>query len=93
MNTCIIITAHTGDVRAARSVALKALRKVGVLVGRDHFRSSAAMRHDGATRGSGDEPRYFVETTEAQYAAFEIAANEIAAAAGFDRTPLDCYKD
>ena len=75
-----------GSVRAARSVASKALRTV----------KPVSMRYMGAkeaAREGMNGARYSAYMTREQYTTFNVEADRLAAEAGFDVTPLDCYQD
>lgn len=89
-----ILSAAKGDVRAARSLMGRALREVlGVkrLHVAPHFvtyDSQAAARAEGS-----QDPRYYADLTEEEFAAVGQRVYQLSQMGGWDRAPIDAYRD
>ena len=76
-----MICAGKGDLRAARGLAARALKVLGIKA--DYLGS---VESDGS-------PRYLADMTELEFAAFVDYAKHLATKEGWSVSPLDCYRD
>ncbi len=89
----IILNATAGNVRAARGIVSKA---IAAALGRTaahtapHFVTYCAANSEGSCSG---DPCYRLDVTDDEREQIEAAAARIAAAAGWDRAPIDTYHD
>jgi hypothetical protein len=80
-STCIMICAGKGDLRAARGLASRALKVLGI---KGHYFGSIECE------GS---PRYIADMNEHEFAAFVDYAKHLASKEGWSVSPLDIYRD
>ena len=90
-DTCIILCAAPGSVRAAKSVVTRALRKV---LGRGYAGAPWSCNYNVGAHYEDADSRWLLQTTDAEWDALMAAIKaEFAADGGWDRVPLDCYRD
>lgn len=85
---CIILCADKGDVRSARGIASRAIRSV---LPRGRYVSYNTMSECGAV--GMQDPRYTFDCTEGELDAIIVKAREEASSQGWDKAPIEAYRD
>jgi hypothetical protein len=87
---CILLCAGPGDVRAARGLVGRAIRRgLGI---RTWGSDPHHVHYMNTAEGEGT-PRFLLDVSDDEMTAISDALRELAQAEGWSRPPVDCYHD